>query len=213
MPAWSGTTCRRASALTYDLTGDGRTVVSSSYAIYFGQMSPGQLSSQLAATGAVFVRYPWTDTNGDRFVQADEVNTAVPFLSKSTAYDPANPTQHDVADPRRSERQERSHASNSSPASIASWARRWRSAPATSGASTIASSGTIATTWTSANYRAVQLQATDLPRRCALRGRDLLRADQPAAVGQRLHQPSRPLPRLQRLRSDVHRSAWRTAGR
>jgi outer membrane receptor for Fe3+-dicitrate len=77
---------------TYDLTGDGRNVFSSSYATYFGQMSPGQLSSQLAATGAVYVRYPWTDTNGDRFVQPSEVNTSVPFLDKSTAYDPANPT-------------------------------------------------------------------------------------------------------------------------
>jgi hypothetical protein len=77
---------------TYDLTGDGRSVVSSSYAIYYGQMSPGQLSGQLAATGAVFVRYPWTDTNGDRFVQPGEVNTSVPFLTKSNAYDPANPT-------------------------------------------------------------------------------------------------------------------------
>jgi hypothetical protein len=77
---------------TYDLMGDGKTVFSSSYATYYGQMSPGQLSSQLAATGAVFVRYPWTDTNGDRFVQPAEVNTSVPFLTKSVAYDPANPT-------------------------------------------------------------------------------------------------------------------------
>jgi hypothetical protein len=77
---------------TYDLKGDGRNVVSSSYATYFGQMAPGQLSNQLASTGAVFVRYPWNDLNGDQFVQANEVNTAVPFLSKSVAYDPANPT-------------------------------------------------------------------------------------------------------------------------
>jgi len=55
-------------------------------------MAPGQLSSQLAATGAVFVRYPWTDTNRDGSVQVSEVNTSVPFLNKSTAYDPANPT-------------------------------------------------------------------------------------------------------------------------
>ena len=55
-------------------------------------MSPGQLSGQLAATGAVFVRYPWADANNDGFVQAAEVNTTVPFLNKSTAYDPANPT-------------------------------------------------------------------------------------------------------------------------
>lgn len=77
---------------TYDLTGDGRNVFSSSFATYYGQMSPGQLSSQLAATGAVFVRYPWSDANGDGFVQPAEVNTGVNFLSKSTAYDPANPT-------------------------------------------------------------------------------------------------------------------------
>jgi len=77
---------------TYDLKGDGRNVVSSSYATYYGQMSPGQLSSQLAATGAVFVRYPWADANNDGFVQVPEVNTTVPFLNKSTAYDPANPT-------------------------------------------------------------------------------------------------------------------------
>ena len=77
--------------MTYDLKGDGRSVLSASYAIYYGQMAPGQLSSQLAATGAVFVRYPWVDTNGDRFVQVGEVNTSVPFLSKSNAYDPANP--------------------------------------------------------------------------------------------------------------------------
>jgi hypothetical protein len=77
---------------TYDLKGDGRTVLSSSFATYYGQMAPGDLSSQLAATGAVFVRYPWTDTNGDTFVQPNEVNTSVPFLSKSNAYDPANPT-------------------------------------------------------------------------------------------------------------------------
>jgi hypothetical protein len=78
--------------MTYDIKGDGKNVFSTSYAIYYGQMGPGQLSSQLAATGAVFVRYPWADANNDGFIQVPEVNTTVPFLSKSTAYDPANPT-------------------------------------------------------------------------------------------------------------------------
>jgi hypothetical protein len=76
---------------TYDLTGNGRNVMSASYATYYGQMSPGQLSSQLAATGAVFVRYPWADANGDGFVQPAEVNTTGTPLSRSTAYDPSNP--------------------------------------------------------------------------------------------------------------------------
>ena len=77
---------------TYDLQGDGRNILSSSYSIYYGQMGPGELSGQLAATGAVFVRYPWEDLNGDAFVQRGEVDTVAPFLSKSTAYDPDNPT-------------------------------------------------------------------------------------------------------------------------
>jgi hypothetical protein len=76
---------------TYDLKGDGRNVLSSSYAVYYGQMSPGQLSSQLAATGAVFVRYPWADANGDGFVQPAEVNTSAAPLSRDVNYDPSNP--------------------------------------------------------------------------------------------------------------------------
>jgi hypothetical protein len=76
---------------TYDLTGDGRTIFSGSFATYYGQMAPGQLSNVPAATGAVFVRYPWTDTNGDGFVQANEVNTIGAPLARSAAYDPANP--------------------------------------------------------------------------------------------------------------------------
>jgi hypothetical protein len=78
--------------LTYDLRGDGRNIFSSSYSVYYGQMGPGELSGQLAATGAVFVRYPWDDLNGDGFVQRREVDSTVPFLSKSTAYDPNNPS-------------------------------------------------------------------------------------------------------------------------
>jgi hypothetical protein len=77
--------------ITYDLHGNRETVLSASLATYYGQMSPGQLSNQLAAIGAVFVRYPWRDLNGDAFVQPGEVETSVPFLDKSDAYDPAHP--------------------------------------------------------------------------------------------------------------------------
>jgi hypothetical protein len=79
--------------MTYDVTGQGKTVMNASYATYFGQMAPGQLSSELAATGAVTVRYAWSDTNGDTFVQANEVNTSA-ILSRSSAYDPNNPTNY-----------------------------------------------------------------------------------------------------------------------
>lgn len=76
---------------TYDLTGQGRTIASASYATYYGQMSPSQLVTDLLATDATFVRYGWTDTNRDEFVQANEINFAGGILQRSTAYDPANP--------------------------------------------------------------------------------------------------------------------------
>ena len=76
--------------VTYDFSGSGRTIVSASYAAYYGQLAPGQLSSVLAATGAVFVRYPWTDVNGDALVSANELDVTT-ILSRSPAYDPANP--------------------------------------------------------------------------------------------------------------------------
>ena len=77
--------------MTYDLSGTGRTVPNSSFATYYGQMAPGQLSGELAATGAVFVRYPWADTNGDGFVQAGEV-TPRGNRSAEEQYNPANPS-------------------------------------------------------------------------------------------------------------------------
>jgi hypothetical protein len=81
---------------TYDVTNDGKTIVSSSFATYYGQMAPGQLSSVLAGTGAIFVRYPWTDLNGDKFVTANELDLNT-ILSRSAAYDPANPTNFRTA--------------------------------------------------------------------------------------------------------------------
>ncbi len=77
--------------VNYDLTGNGRTVLRTSYSMYFGQMGPGQLAGNLVAISQVFVRYPWSDANGDNFVQPGELDTST-VLNKSSAFDPANPT-------------------------------------------------------------------------------------------------------------------------
>jgi hypothetical protein len=77
--------------MTFDVAGDGRTIVSTSWATYYGQMAPGQLSNELAATGAVMVRFPWNDLDGDEFVDANELNTST-ILARSAAYNPANPS-------------------------------------------------------------------------------------------------------------------------
>jgi hypothetical protein len=77
--------------VNYDIMGTGKSVARASYAAYYGQMGPGQIASNLIAVAQVSIRYPWADLNGDTFVQSNELNTTS-FLTKSTAFDPANPT-------------------------------------------------------------------------------------------------------------------------
>jgi hypothetical protein len=77
--------------MTYDLFGTGKSVARASYSMYFGQMDTGELASEIVSIAQVSVRYPWADLNGDTFVQSNELNT-VTFLTKSTAFDPTNPT-------------------------------------------------------------------------------------------------------------------------
>jgi hypothetical protein len=81
--------------MTYDVLGNGKSVARASYSLYYGQMGPGQLSGELISIGQVSIRYPWADLNGDTFVQANELNLtnfATAYLTKSAAFDPANPT-------------------------------------------------------------------------------------------------------------------------
>src|SRR5690606_33380197 len=79
--------------VNYDLFGTGRTVARSSYSIFYGQLSTGQLSSNLVAISAVQVRYPWNDANGDTVVQPNEL-TFVANPVKSAALDLNNPTNY-----------------------------------------------------------------------------------------------------------------------
>jgi hypothetical protein len=79
--------------MTYDLFGTGKSVARASYSLYFGQLAPGQLSTDLLSISQVSIRYPWADLNGDTFVQANELNTTT-FLTKSAAFDPTNPTSY-----------------------------------------------------------------------------------------------------------------------
>jgi len=76
---------------TYDIRGNGRTLLRSSYSTYFGQLNTGGLTSNLVAIGAVFVRYPWSDANADGSVQRTELDLTR-ILTRSAAFDPANPT-------------------------------------------------------------------------------------------------------------------------
>ena len=78
--------------LTYDLSGTGKTVVKGSFAMYYGQRSPNQAVSALNPVTAVQIRFPWTDSNGDTFVQRNEVNLSVRPTLVAGNYDPDNPS-------------------------------------------------------------------------------------------------------------------------
>ncbi|MEQ1896863.1 MAG: carboxypeptidase regulatory-like domain-containing protein [Vicinamibacterales bacterium] len=88
MPVWSNIAPRLG--VTWDLFNDGRTVVKGSYAQYYDQRSPGQLSATLNTIGANTIELPWQDLNGDKTVQATEVDSSR-ILAFSAGFDPNNP--------------------------------------------------------------------------------------------------------------------------
>jgi len=79
--------------VTYDLVGDGRSVVKFNYAHYVSQLgSNGTLAGVYNTVVSTLVRYPWVDANNDGFVQANEVVLTAAPLSWTGGYDYNNPT-------------------------------------------------------------------------------------------------------------------------
>jgi Carboxypeptidase regulatory-like domain/TonB-dependent Receptor Plug Domain len=87
---------------TYDLGGNGKTLAHANYAMYFGQVGNGGVSSQINPVTAVTVRYQWVDANHDGVVQPGEIydsknvlllagGNPANFLNESGNWDPANP--------------------------------------------------------------------------------------------------------------------------
>jgi hypothetical protein len=78
--------------LTYNVTGDGKTVVKGAYARYYGQVGTGGISGNINPVTAASVRFPWTDANGDKVAQASEINASLANVLFFTGnYDPKNP--------------------------------------------------------------------------------------------------------------------------
>ncbi|MFB3855112.1 MAG: carboxypeptidase regulatory-like domain-containing protein [Vicinamibacterales bacterium] len=82
---------------TYDLRGTGRQVVKLNYGRYVGQLGTGTMSSVYNPVASTYVRYPWVDLNGDKFVQANEVvlTTAkgIAPIQSTSGYNYNNPSQ------------------------------------------------------------------------------------------------------------------------
>ncbi len=79
--------------LTYNLTGNGRNVVKFNYARYVGQVGTGDMSSTYNTLVTTYVRYPWVDLNGDKFVSANEVVLTPIPVQATGGYNYLNPTQ------------------------------------------------------------------------------------------------------------------------
>jgi len=78
--------------ITYDLLGDGRTVAKFNYSRYVSQLGSGGIASTYNTVVSTYVRYPWVDVNGDKFIQANEVVLTADPLSWTSGYDYKNPT-------------------------------------------------------------------------------------------------------------------------
>ena len=88
--------------LNWDIKGDGHSVVKLNLARYASQLGSGDASSRYNPVGLTNVRYPWTDLNGDRFVQPNEINISGAPLAQSTGYsylDPAKIGTTSTVDP------------------------------------------------------------------------------------------------------------------
>ena len=81
---------------TYDLQGNGKTLAKANYATYWGQVGTAGISGIVNPVTRVSVRYPWIDVNGDKFVQANEVqlgtNNGRTPLNVVGNWDQNNPT-------------------------------------------------------------------------------------------------------------------------
>jgi hypothetical protein len=77
--------------INWDATGDGHNVIKANYARYYSQQATADMSAVYNPVATATVRYPWTDLNGDKFVQANEINISAPPLAVSSGYDYQNP--------------------------------------------------------------------------------------------------------------------------
>jgi hypothetical protein len=85
--------------LTWDVTGNGKTVVKASGSIFYGQGF--FVSDALNPLNEVRIRFPWIDASGDALISRDELDLTRPQLIAGN-YDfakPASPTPSNSVDP------------------------------------------------------------------------------------------------------------------
>ena len=212
---------------TYDIKGDGKTLFRSNYAIYWGQVGDGGVSSQLNPVTAVTARYAWVDANHDTVVQPNEIydskgvllltgGNPANFLKETGNWNPANPGIADDAEHHRSESQERSdrrvhHRHGSSDWRRLRRRRQLHLAPLRQllqqrvprlGAAERRRDGRL-----ELYGRSVHTAGLCVPGGCGLPDADVLPADRPARDDIDRDQHRRLQPRVQRRRTDRPQAA------
>jgi Carboxypeptidase regulatory-like domain/TonB-dependent Receptor Plug Domain len=77
--------------LTYDITGDGKTIARANYARYYGQVGNGGVAGTINPVGTTTLRYPWVDANRNGSADVGEITLSANPLSASTNWSAANP--------------------------------------------------------------------------------------------------------------------------
>ena len=108
--------------ITYDLAGDGKTVVKASYGLFWHNPGPGVSADANPNQNNKSVTYNWTDANGDRRYQAGEEGAVTSTtLAGTIQFDPniTQPYSHDASfyrrAPDRRQPSARASASSTSP--------------------------------------------------------------------------------------------------
>ena len=81
--------------ITYDLAGDGKTILKASASRYWG-IGMNTASRLQPTSSTTTLRFPWKDLNGDKVVQGNELQVfnasgGLNLLNSPTGYDPSNP--------------------------------------------------------------------------------------------------------------------------
>ena len=79
--------------VTYNVTGDGRTLARANYARYFGQVGNGGVATTVNPVGSTTLRYPWIDANRNQVADAGEITLSANPISASTNWSAANPAR------------------------------------------------------------------------------------------------------------------------
>ena len=83
--------------ITYNVTGDGRTLARANYARYFGQVGNGGVAATVNPVGSTTLRYPWIDANRNQVAEDGEILLSANPRSASTNWSAANPARTESA--------------------------------------------------------------------------------------------------------------------